>query len=34
MEAAMAASKIIELEEQLQEARVHLEQQMNLMSTQ
>jgi hypothetical protein len=34
MEAAMVASKIIELEEQLQEARVHLEQQMNLVSTQ
>ena len=30
----MAGSKIIELEEQLQEARVHLEQQMNLVSTQ
>jgi hypothetical protein len=30
----MVASKIIELEEQLQEARVHLEQQMNLVSTQ
>jgi hypothetical protein len=34
LEAAIAASKIIELEEQLQEARVHLEQQMNLVSTQ
>jgi hypothetical protein len=34
LEAAMAASKNIELEEQLQEARVHLEQQMNLVSTQ
>jgi hypothetical protein len=34
MEVATAASKIIELEEQLQEARVHLEQQMNLVSTQ
>lgn len=30
----MAASKIIELEKQLQEARVCLEQQMNLVSTQ
>jgi hypothetical protein len=32
MKVAMGGSKIIELEEQLQEARVHLEQQMNLVS--
>jgi hypothetical protein len=34
MDAAIGASKIIELEEQLKEARLHLEQQMNLVGTQ
>jgi DNA repair exonuclease SbcCD ATPase subunit len=34
MDAAIGASKIMELEEQLKEARLHLEQQMNLVGTQ
>jgi hypothetical protein len=34
MEAAMRASKIMELEELLKETRLHLEQQMNLVGTQ
>jgi hypothetical protein len=33
MDAAIGASKIMELEEQLKEARLHLEQQMNLVGT-
>jgi hypothetical protein len=34
MDAAIGASKIMELEEQLKEAQLHLEQQMNLVGTQ
>jgi hypothetical protein len=34
MDTAIGASKIMELEEQLKEARLHLEQQMNLVGTQ
>jgi hypothetical protein len=34
IDAAIGASKIMELEEQLKEARLHLEQQMNLVGTQ
>jgi hypothetical protein len=34
MDAAIGASKIMELEEQLKEARLYLEQQMNLVGTQ
>jgi hypothetical protein len=33
MDAAIGASKIMELEEQLKEARLHLEQQMNLVGS-